>query len=57
MAQSVERHIGNVEVTGSIPVSSLPEKTTSKEVVFFCLSMDHALRKGSEEIRLPGNAG
>ncbi len=23
MAQSVERHIGNVEVTGSIPVTSL----------------------------------
>ena len=24
MAQSVARHIGNVEVTGSIPVSSFP---------------------------------
>lgn len=27
MAQSVARHIGNVEVTGSIPVSSFPKPT------------------------------
>ena len=27
MAQSVERHIGNVEVTGPIPVSSWIEET------------------------------
>ncbi len=26
MAQSVERHLGKVEVTGSIPVSSLIKK-------------------------------
>ncbi len=29
IAQTVERNIGNVEVTGSIPVSSLAEKSRS----------------------------
>lgn len=38
VAQSVERHIGNVEVTGSIPVSSSYETESCENGVlfFFC---------------------
>ena len=39
MAQSVARHIGNVEVTGSIPVSSFPKPTYLRGFFFFVLYM------------------
>lgn len=32
MAQSVERHLGKVEVTGSIPVGSLSQKSKDYEL-------------------------
>lgn len=35
MAQSVARHIGNVEVTGSIPVSSFPKPTYLRGLFLF----------------------
>ncbi len=37
VAQSVERHIGNVEVTGPIPVSSLSGKRLQKRSLFLFL--------------------
>lgn len=37
MAQSVERHLGKVEVTGSIPVGSLMKKVVKSMVVAILL--------------------
>ena len=41
MAQSVERHIGNVEVTGPIPVSSFYTKE-EKALAFAALAFARA---------------
>ena len=43
MAQSVERHIGNVEVTGPIPVSSFIQKIKNPlhlQGILLCLKMN-----------------
>ena len=37
MAQSVERHLGKVEVTGSIPVNSLKKELRNREALFHFL--------------------